>query len=122
MERLRWRQKQKEPNHWSQVHYLASFQCGKEISSRPLGRRYLISKSQMKTIVNWVVRKNGYKAIKTLTRNTSQLVRSEIIKDKKAIACKIKTINFNNGREFPDHAKTDESLDLVSYFTASFLS
>ena len=56
-------------------------------------------------------RKSGYVVLKKVSKKTSQLVRSAIIKCLKPISDKVKTITFDNGREFSDHAKIDEGLD-----------
>ena len=67
-------------------------------------------------------RKSGYVVLKKVSKKTSQLVRSAIIKCLKPISDKVKTITFDNGREFSDHAKIDEALDSVSYFAYRFSS
>jgi len=58
--------------------------------------------------------------LKKVSKKTLQLVRSAIIKGLKPISDKVKTITFDNGREFSDHAKIDEALDSVSYFADRF--
>ncbi len=80
----------------------------------------LIGKGHKQAIVSLVERKSGYAVLKKVTKKTSQLVRSAIITGLKPISDKVKTITFDNGREFSGHAKIDETLDLVSYFLIRF--
>ena len=80
----------------------------------------LIGKAHKQAIVSLVERKSGYVVLKKVSKKTLQLVRSAIIKGLKPISDKVKTITFDNGREFSDHAKIDEALDSVSYFADRF--
>jgi IS30 family transposase len=82
----------------------------------------LIGKGHKQAIVSLVERKSGYAVLKKVTKKTSELVSSAIIKGLRPIAYKVKTITFDNGREFSDHAKIDEALDSVSYFADPFSS
>jgi IS30 family transposase len=80
----------------------------------------LIGKAHKQAIVSLVECKSGYVVLKKVSKKTSQLVRSAIRKCLKPISDKVKTITFDNGREFSDHAKIDEALDSVSYFADRF--
>ncbi len=82
----------------------------------------LIGKGHKQAIVSLVERKSGYAVLKKVTMKTSELVSSAIIQGLRPIAYKVKTITFDNGREFSDHAKIDEALDSVSYFADPFSS
>jgi len=82
----------------------------------------LIGKGHKHAIVSLVERKSGYAVLKKVSKKTSELVRSAIIKGLQPISEKVKTITFDNGREFSDHAKIDEALDSVSYFADPFSS
>jgi len=109
---------------------------GKIISRRPISERpanvekrsqighwegdTLIGKAHKQAIVSLVECKSGYVVLKKVSKKTSQLVRSAIRKCLKPISDKVKTITFDNGREFSDHAKIDEALDSVSYFADRF--
>ena len=82
----------------------------------------LIGKGHKQAIVSLVERKSGYAVLKKVTKKTSELVSSAIIKGLKPISGKVKTITFDNGREFSDHAKIDKALESVSYFADPFSS
>lgn len=81
------------------------------ISDWPFTWRWLIGRADRQAIVSLVDRNSGYKVLKKVTKKTSQLVRSAIIKGLKPISGKVKTITFENNREFSAHAKTGETLD-----------
>ena len=82
----------------------------------------LIGKDHKQAIVSLVERKSGYAILKKVSRKTSQLVRCAIIEGLKPISEKVKTITFDNGLEFSDHAMIDDALDSVSYFADPFSS
>lgn len=82
----------------------------------------LIGKGHKQAIVSLVERKSVYAVLKKVTKKTSELDSSAIIKGLKPISCKVKTITFDNGREFSDHAKIDKALESVSYFADPFSS
>ena len=70
----------------------------------------LIGKAHKQAIVSLEERKSGYAVLIKVHKKTSELVRSANIKDLKPISDKVKTITFDNTREFSDHAKIDEAL------------
>jgi IS30 family transposase len=82
----------------------------------------LIGKGHKQAIVSLVERKSGYAVLKKVSKKTSELVRSAIIKGLKPISEKVKTITFDNGLEFSQHAKIDKALKSKSYFADPFSS
>ena len=82
----------------------------------------LIGKGHKQAIVSLVERKSGYAVLKKVSKKTSELVRSAIIKGLKPISEKVKTITFDNGLEFSQHAKIDKALKSKSYFSDPFSS
>jgi len=82
----------------------------------------LIGKGHKQAIVSLVERKSGYAVLKKVSKKTSELFRSAIIKGLKPISEKIKTITFDNGLAFSQHAKIDKAHKSKSYFADPFLS
>jgi IS30 family transposase len=82
----------------------------------------LIGKGHKQAIVSLVERKSGYAVLKKVTKKTSELVSSAIIKGLRPISDKVKTITFDNVLEFSQHAAIDKSLRSKSYFADPFSS
>ena len=82
----------------------------------------LIGKGHKQAIVSLVERKSGYAVLKKVSKKTSELVRSAIIKGLQPISEKVKTITFDNGLEFSQHAEIDKALKSKSYFADPFSS
>jgi IS30 family transposase len=82
----------------------------------------LIGKGHKQAIVSLVERKSGYAVLKKVSKKTSELFRSAIIKGLKPISEKIKTITFDNGLAFSQHAKIDKAHKSKSYFADPFSS
>jgi IS30 family transposase len=82
----------------------------------------LIGKGHKHAIVSLVERKSGYAVLKKVSKKTSELVRSAIIKSLQPISEKVKTITFDNGLEFSQHAEIDKALKSKSYFADPFSS
>ena len=82
----------------------------------------LIGKGHKHAIVSLVERKSGYAVLKKVSKKTSELVRSAIIKGLQPISEKVKTITFDNGLEFSQHAEIDKALKSKSYFADPFSS
>jgi IS30 family transposase len=60
--------------------------------------------------------KSGYALIAKVDRKTAELVRQAIINKLEPLACMVKMITFDNGKEFADHALIDQALNSTSYF------
>jgi IS30 family transposase len=76
----------------------------------------LIGKDHRQSIISLVERKSGNAILKKVSKKTSQLIDSKIIYSLKPILEMIKTIIFDNGFEFSQHAETDAALQPISYF------
>ena len=84
--------------------------------------RSLIGKGYKQPIVSLVECKSGYAILKKVSKKTSELVGSVIIKGLEPISDKVKTITFDNGLEFSKHAAIDKALKSKSYFADPFSS
>jgi len=51
-----------------------------------------------------------------VTRKTSELVSQAIITSLTPLAQRVRTITYDNGKEFADHAAVDEALKSTAYF------
>jgi IS30 family transposase len=71
-------------------------------------------------IVTLVERKSGYAVIAKVYRKTAEQVRQAIINKLDPLACLVKTIIFDNGKEFADHALIDQALNSTSYFARPY--
>ena len=73
-------------------------------------------------IVTMVERKSGFAIISKVSRKTSEQVSHAIIAGLAPFVKKVRTITFDNGKEFADHAAIDQSLGSVTYFAEPFCS
>ena len=73
-------------------------------------------------IVTLVERKSGYAVIKKVSNKTSELVSTAIIELLKPIQAKVKTLTFDNGKEFAAHEQIDAALGCTSYFARPYAS
>jgi IS30 family transposase len=55
-----------------------------------------------------------------LSNKTSKLVSSAIVEKLKPMAARVKTLTFDNGKEFARHAYIDEKLESTAYFARPF--
>lgn len=82
----------------------------------------VIGRGHKQAIVSLVERKSGYAVIRKVSNKTSDLVSAAIIESLIPIANKVKTITFDNGKEFAEHAKIDKALSSISYFADPYAS
>ena len=82
----------------------------------------VIGHGHKQAIVSLVERKSGYAVIRKVSNKTSDLVSAAIIESLTPIANKVKTITFDNGKEFAEHAKIDKALKSISYFADPYAS
>ena len=82
----------------------------------------VIGRGHKQAIVSLVERKSGYAVIRKVSNKTSDLVSAAIIESLMPIANKVKTITFDNGKEFAEHAKIDKALSSISYFADPYAS
>jgi IS30 family transposase len=82
----------------------------------------VIGAAHKHAIVTLVERKSGYAVIAKVDRKTAEQVRQAIINKLEPLACLVKTITFDNGKEFADHALIDQALNSTSYFAQPYAS
>ena len=82
----------------------------------------LIGKRHQHAIVSLVERKSGYAVLAKVPKKTAYLVSNAIIDRLKPIAGHVRTLTYDNGKEFADHAMIDEALGSISYFADPYSS
>ena len=82
----------------------------------------VIGAGHKQAIVTLVERKSGYAVLMKVNHKTSELVSSAVIKKLEPIRDRVKTITFDNGKEFAEHARIDEALGSKTYFADPFSS
>ena len=82
----------------------------------------LIGKRHQHAIVSLVERKSGYAVLAKVPKKTAYLVSNAIIDRLKPIAGHVRTLTYDNGKEFADHATIDEALGSISYFADPYSS
>lgn len=73
-------------------------------------------------IVTLVERKSGFARIKKVTHKTAELVGGAIVELLKPFATRVKTLTFDNGKEFAAHEKIDQELGSITYFARPYAS
>ena len=73
-------------------------------------------------VVTMVERKSGYAVMAKVSNKTSELVSSAIVNKLKPLAARVKTLTFDNGKEFAGHGQIDEQLQSTAYFARPFAS
>ena len=81
-----------------------------------------IGAGHKQAIVTLVERKSGYAVLMKVNHKTSELMSSAVIKKLEPIRDRVKTITFDNGKEFAEHARIDEALGSKTYFADPFSS
>ena len=69
-----------------------------------------------------VQRKSGYAVLAKVKYKTSDLVSSAIITKLNAVTPPVKTLTFDNGKEFAEHPRIVIALKSTTYFTDPFAS
>ena len=82
----------------------------------------VIGAAHQHAIVTLVERKSGYAVVSKVNRKTSDQVSAAIIKRLKPLAWRVKTITYDNGKEFAEHKFIDASLGSKAYFADPFAS
>ena len=82
----------------------------------------VIGANHKQAIVTVVERKSGYAVISKVENKTADLVSAAIVNRLKPFGGKVKTLTFDNGKEFCGHGKIDEALGSTSYFARPFAS
>ena len=82
----------------------------------------LIGKRHKHAIVSLVERKSGYAILAKVENKTADLVSTAIIKRLKPIARQVRTLTYDNGKEFAGHAAIDQALGSTAYFADPYSS
>ena len=82
----------------------------------------VIGAGHKQAIVTLVERKSGYAVLMKVNHKTSELVSAAVIKKLEPIRDRVKTITFDDGKEFAEHARIDEVLGSTTYFADPFSS
>jgi IS30 family transposase len=82
----------------------------------------VIGAAHQQAIVTLVERKSGYALITKVKNKTADLVSSAIIDKLNPLAPLVKTMTFDNGKEFAQHARIDTALQSTTYFADPFAS
>jgi IS30 family transposase len=82
----------------------------------------VIGTSHKGAVVTMVERKSGYAVMAKVEKKTSELVSSAIVDKLKPMAARVKTLTFDNGKEFAAHAHIDQQLRSTAYFARPFTS
>ncbi len=82
----------------------------------------VIGASHKQTIVMLLEHNSGFVVISYIIRKTSGLISQTIITSLAPLAQRVRTVTYNNGKEFADHAVVDEALKSTAYFADPFAS
>ena len=126
-------QKQKRKRYASGRDRRGQIPNRRPLSERPLhieARRQVghwecdtvIGASHKGAVVTMVERKSGYAVMAKVEKKTSELVSSAIVDKLQPLAARVKTLTFDNGKEFAGHAYIDEQLQSTAYFARPFAS
>jgi IS30 family transposase len=126
-------QKQKKKRYASGRERRGQIPNRRPLSQRPVhieGRKQVghwecdtvIGANHKQAIVTVVERKSGYAVIAKVLHKTADLVSAAIIDALKPFEARVKTLTYDNGKEFCGHAKIDEALGSTGYFARPFAS
>jgi IS30 family transposase len=82
----------------------------------------VIGAAHQHAIVTLVERKSGFAVATKVDRKTAEQVSAAIIERLKPMAARVKTITYDNGKEFAAHKAIDQSLGSTAYFADPFAS
>lgn len=82
----------------------------------------VIGAAHQQAIVTLVERKSGYAVLAKVKNKTSDLVSSTILTKLKPLAPLVKTLTFDNGKEFTEYQRIDTALKSTTYFADPFAS
>ena len=82
----------------------------------------VIGAAHKQAVVTLVERKSGYAVLAKVKNKTSDLVSSAIITKLNAVTPLVKTLTFDNGKEFAGHSTIDTALNSTTYFADPFAS
>jgi IS30 family transposase len=82
----------------------------------------VIGASHKGAVVTMVERKSGYAVMAKVEKKTSELVSSAIVDKLKPMTARVKTLTYDNGKEFASHIQIDQALKSTGYFARPFAS
>ena len=82
----------------------------------------VIGANHKQATVTVVERKSGYAVMAKVSKKTADLVGQAIIKALTPFEARVKTLTYDNGKEFCGHALIDEALKSTGYFARPFAS
>ena len=82
----------------------------------------VIGAAHKHAIVTVIERKSGFAVIAKVSRKTAEQVSNAIIERLAPLASRVKSLTYDNGKEFAEHAKIDIALKSTSYFADPFAS
>ena len=82
----------------------------------------VIGASHKGAVVTMVERKSGYAVLAKVVNKTSDLVSSAIVSNLKPFSVRVKTLTYDNGKEFAGHSLIDQELNSTAYFARPFAS
>lgn len=82
----------------------------------------VIGVNHKQAIVTLVERKSGYAVITKVQNKTAKLVSKAIVKLLEPFKAKVKTLTYDNGKEFAKHAWIDKKLSSTGYFARPYCS
>ena len=82
----------------------------------------VIGAAYKQAVVTLVERKSGYALIAKVSNKTSDLVSQAIITQLNPVTPLVKTLTFDNGKEFAEHSRIDAALNSTTDFADPFAS
>ena len=82
----------------------------------------VIEANHKQVIMTVVERKSGYAMVAEVSNKPADLVGAAIIDMLKPFEARLKTLTYDNGKEFCSHTKIDEALSSTGYFARAFAS
>ena len=82
----------------------------------------VIGVNHKQAIVTLVERKSGYAVIAKVQNKTAKLVSKAVVKLLEPFKAKVKTLTYDNGKEFAKHAWIDKKLSSTGYFARPYCS
>jgi IS30 family transposase len=82
----------------------------------------VIGANHKQAIVTVVERKSGYAVMAKVSNKTADLVGAAIIEALSPLKARVKTLTYDNGKEFSGHARIDDALGSTGYFARPFAS
>ena len=82
----------------------------------------MIGANHKGAVVTMVERKSGYAVLAKVANKTSDLVSSAIVNNLRPMCERVKTLTFDNGKEFAAHRLINQQLNCTAYFARPFAS